>query len=121
MADNSSGGSFLVHTVVVGVALWVATNVVPGVHVSGWLSLAIAAVVLGLVNAAVRPILLILTLPITILTLGLFYFVVNGLAFGLAAALVPGFTVDGLWHAILGAIVVSLVSWVIGLITGSSS
>jgi putative membrane protein len=119
VANNSSGGSFLVHTLVVGVALWVAAYVVPGVHVSGLLPLAIGAIVLGLVNAAVRPILLILTLPITILTLGLFYFVVNGLAFGLAAALVPGFSVDSLWYAILGSIVVSLVSWLIGLITGN--
>jgi putative membrane protein len=119
VANNSSSGSFLVHTLVVAVALWCAAYVVPGVHLSGWLSLAIGALVLGLVNAAVRPILLILTLPITILTLGLFYFVVNGLAFGLAAALVPGFSVDSLWYAILGSIVVSIVSWLIGLITGN--
>ena len=69
-------------------------------------------------NAIIRPILVLLTLPLTVVTLGLFYFVVNGLAFDLAAALVPGFYVAALWPAILAGIVVSVVSWVIGLITG---
>jgi putative membrane protein len=64
----------------------------------------------------VRPLLTILTLPITIITLGLFYLVVNGLAFGLAASLVPGFDLDGFGSAVLGALLVSLVSWVLGAI-----
>ena len=110
--------SFLVHWLVVAVALWVTVMVVPGVSVSSYVALALGALVLGLVNAMVRPIILIVTLPLTILTLGLFYFVVNGLAFGLAAALVPGFDVSSLWSAIVGALVVSLVSWVIGILTG---
>ena len=109
--------SFLVHWLVVGVALWVTTQVVGGVHVSSLQVLLVAALVLGLVNALVRPVLTILTLPLTIITLGLFYLVVNGLAFGLAAALVPGFSVDGFGSAVLGALVVSIVSWVIGLVT----
>jgi putative membrane protein len=75
-------------------------------------------VVLGLVNAIIRPILLVLTLPLTVLTLGLFYFVVNGIAFNMAAALVPGFHVANLWTGILAALVVSVVSWLIGAITG---
>jgi putative membrane protein len=82
------------------------------------LPLAIMAVVLGLVNAIVRPILLVLTLPLTVLTLGLFYFVINGVAFALAAALVPGFHVAGLWAAILAGLVVTVVSWVISWFTG---
>ncbi len=118
MARESKGGGFLIHTLVVAVAVWVATQVVSGVAASGIIPLAIMALVLGIVNAVIRPILVILTLPLTVITLGLFYFVVNGLAFGLAAALVPGFDVAGLWPAILAGIVVSLVSWVIGLITG---
>ena len=109
--------SFLIHWLVVGVALWVTTQVVGGVHVSSIQVLVIAALVLGLVNALVRPVITILTLPLTIITLGLFYLVVNGLAFGLAAALVPGFSVDGFGSAVLGALVVSIVSWVIGLVT----
>ena len=117
MADKKSGG-FLIHTIVVGIAVWIATQVVTGVSYSGPIPLLIMAVVLGIVNAIIRPILVLLTLPLTIVTLGLFYFVVNGVAFALAAALVPGFFVAGLWPAILAGIVVSIVSWLIGLITG---
>jgi putative membrane protein len=109
---------FLIHWLVVAVALWVAADLVPGVHFSSTSSLLLAALVLGLVNALVRPIIFILTLPITVLTLGLFYFVVNGLAFALTAALVPGFTVTHFVNAILGALVVSVVSWILGAITG---
>ena len=109
--------SFLAHLVVVAIALWVATYLIPGVVVANYTALAIGALVLGLVNALVRPVLVLLTLPITVLTLGLFYLVVNGVAFGLAAALVPGFSVASFGTAILGALVVSLVSWVLGLVT----
>lgn len=109
---------FLVHWIVLAVALWVAAYLVPGVGVSSWQALAIGALILGFVNAIVRPILVILTLPITILTLGLFYLIVNAAAFGLAAALVPGFSIDSLGSAIVGALVVSIVSWFIGLFTG---
>ena len=106
---------FLFHVIAIAVALWVATLVVPGVQVSSWGVLALAALVLGLVNALVRPLLTLLTLPITILTLGLFYLVVNGVCFALAAFLVSGFHIGGPLSAILGALVVSLVSWFIGL------
>ena len=81
-------------------------------------ALAVAGLVLGFVNAIVRPILVLLTLPITIVTLGLFYFVVNGLAFALAALVVPGFEVTSLLWAMLGALVVSIVSWFTGLNAG---
>ena len=82
--------------------------------VSSWGALAVGAAVLGLVNSVVRPVLTLLTLPITILTLGLFYLVVNGVAFGLAAALVPGFTVASFLSAVLGALVTGLAAWVVG-------
>jgi putative membrane protein len=108
-------GGFLLHWFVVGVALWVAGYMVSGIAFSSWTALAVGALVLGFVNAVIRPILTILTLPITILTLGLFYLVVNGIAFWLAALVVPGFTVASFWYAILGALVVSLVSWFIGM------
>jgi putative membrane protein len=107
---------FLVHWAIVAAALWVAAYLVPGVVVASVPALLIAALVLGLVNALVRPVLTILTLPITILTLGLFYLVVNGAAFALAAALVPGFELAGFGSAVLGALLVSLVSWVLGAI-----
>ena len=107
--------AFFIHTVVLAVALWVTANVVPGVTVTSWQALALAAIVLGAVNAVIRPILVILTLPITVLTLGLFYLVVNGLAFGLAAAVVPGFQIASWTAAIIGALLTSLLSWFIGI------
>lgn len=107
--------AFLIHWVVVGLALWVTAQVVSGVTITSWTTLALAALVLGFVNAIVRPILVILTLPITVLTLGLFYLVVNGIAFGIAAAIVPGFSLASWTAAILGALVTSLVSWFVGI------
>lgn len=106
---------FLIHTLVLAIAIWITAAVVPGIAVTSWTALAVAALVLGLVNAIVRPILLVLTLPITVLTLGLFYLVINGMAFGLAAALVPGFQISTWTAAILGALLTSLLSWFIGI------
>ena len=106
---------FLVHTLVLAIALWLTANIVSGVTVTSWSSLALAAVVLGAVNAVIRPILVVLTLPITVLTLGLFYLVVNALAFGLAAALVPGFQISSWTAAILGALLTSVLSWFLGI------
>jgi putative membrane protein len=109
---------FVIHWLVVAVSLWVAANLVTGIHFSSTSNLLLAALVLGLVNALVRPVLFILTLPITVVTLGLFYLVVNGAAFALTAALVRGFTVTSFTSAVLGALVVSVVSWILGSITG---
>jgi putative membrane protein len=106
--------SFLVHWLVVALGLWVATYLVPGVSVASGSALAVGALVLGFVNAVIRPLLTFLTLPLTLLTLGLFYLVVNAAAFGLAAALVPGFSVTSFWAAMFGALVVSIVSWIVG-------
>jgi putative membrane protein len=108
---------FLLQWLVVAVALFVTAYILPGVSVTSWAALAIAALVLGFVNAVVRPVLTLLTLPITVVTLGLFYLVVNGLAFALAAWVVPGFTVSGFGWAVLGALLVSLFSGFIGLAT----
>lgn len=106
--------SFLIHWLVTAAALAAAAHLVPGIHVVSLGPLLVAALVLGFVNAFVRPVLVILTLPITILTLGLFYLVVNGVAFALAAAVVPGFSVSSLGSAVLGALVVGLVSSLLG-------
>lgn len=105
---------FVLQLVVTGISLYVADYLLSGVRLSSLQSLVIGALVLGFINGVVRPVMQILSLPITVLTLGLFYFVVNGVSFWLAAAVVPGFDVDGLWSSILGAIVVGLVSWVVG-------
>jgi len=110
---------FLIHWLVIALALWVTASILPGVEVSSWTSLAIAAIVLGLLNALVRPILVLLTLPITVLTLGLFYLIVNGFTFLLASKLVPGFEVSTFWWAVLGALVMSLISWFVGSFAGS--
>src|SRR5262245_20607571 len=106
---------FLIHTVVLAVAIWITAQVVPGVNVTSWTGLGVAAVMLGIVNAVVRPVLVILTLPITVLTLGLFYLVINGVAFWMAAALVPGFQVASWLAAILGALLTSVCSWFLGI------
>lgn len=108
-------GGFLIHTVILAVAIWITAQIVSGVTIASWGALALAALALGLVNAITRPILLILTLPITVLTLGLFYLVINGAAFGLAAAFVPGFRVSSWTAAILGALLTSVISWFLGI------
>ena len=105
---------FLIHWLIIALALWVTAYILPGVHIESTQALAIAAIVLGLVNALVRPILTLLTLPITILTLGLFYFLVNGFTFLLATKVVPGFGVSSYWWAVLGALGVSIISSFVG-------
>ncbi len=94
-------------------AILTASRGIPGIRVSSTLVLLVAGLTLGLVNAVVRPVLLILTLPLTLVTLGLFIFVLNAICLGLTAWLVPGFQVSGLGAAVLGALLVSLVSWIL--------
>ncbi len=98
--------------------LYLASVIVSGVSITGTGSLILAAFLLGLVNGFIRPIAFILTLPLTIVTLGLFIFVLNAAMFGLVAALLDNFTVSGFWAALFGAIIVSITStvatWFIG-------
>jgi putative membrane protein len=103
---------FLLRLVVSALGLWLASKIVPGIRVDGWGSLAAAALLLGIVNALVRPVLVILTLPFTIITLGLFLLVINAAMLSLVAFFLHGFHLDGFWAALLGGIVVGLVSWV---------
>ena len=93
-------------------ALFVVVSVVPNFTWRSWVTLAIAAAVLGLLNAVVRPILFVLTLPFTVITLGLFLLVLNAIMLELTAWLVPGFDIDGFGWAIVGALVLALVSLV---------
>ena len=104
--------SFLLRAVVVGIGLWLASMIVPGIEFRTAGSLIAAALLLGIINAFVRPVLIVLTLPITLLTLGLFLLVINGLMIELVAFFLPGFVVAGFWSAIFAAIVVGLTSWV---------
>ena len=85
--------------------------VLPSIHVASFTTALGVAVVLGLINAVIRPVLVLLTLPVTLLTLGLFIFVINGMMFLLAARLLDGFVVDGIWAGIFGSVIYSLISW----------
>jgi putative membrane protein len=95
------------------VSLIAVAYLMPSISVSSFPAALVAALVLGLVNTIIRPILVILTLPVTILTLGLFIFVINGLLFWLVGSFIQGFTVHGFWAGFFGAIVYSLVSWLL--------
>lgn len=102
---------FVTRVLITAAGLLIARAIIPGIVIHGWGKLFLAALVLGLVNAIVRPILFILTLPFTILTLGLFLLVLNGICLTIVAWLIPGVAVTGLWAATLGALVVTLTSW----------
>jgi putative membrane protein len=102
---------FLLRTLISALGLWVASKLVAGLSFSGPGTLLLAALLLGVVNAVVRPLFVILTLPLTLLTLGLFLLVVNAAMLGLVAALLDGFRIDGFGSAVLGAILVSLTGW----------
>ena len=103
---------FLLRVVVNALAIMLAASIVPGIEVNGLVPALVGGLLLGLVNAVVRPVLIILTLPITILTLGLFLLVLNGFCFWLVSAIVKGFFVAGFWSAFFGALIVSIVSWI---------
>ena len=102
---------FFLRAAIVALGLWIATETFSGMHISGPLTLIVAAILLGLVNAVVRPVLIVLTLPLTVVTLGLFLFVVNAAMLGLVALLLPGFRIEGFWTAVGTYLVVSLTSW----------
>src|SRR5256885_17054729 len=93
-------------------ALFIVVTVVPHFHYNSFVTLAIAALILGLLNAVVRPILFFLTLPLTIVTLGLFLIVLNAIMLELTAWLAPGFHIDDFVAAIIGAIVLAIISWI---------
>lgn len=101
---------FLLTWLISAIALLITAKFVPGLAVASATAVVVGAAVMGLVNAIVKPILVILTLPLTILTLGLFLFVVNAIAFALVGYLTPGFTVGGFFPALIGSIVLSLIS-----------
>ena len=103
----------LVTWVINAVALFAVSYLFNSIHVTNFMYAMIAALVLGLINTRIRPILVLLTLPATILTLGLFIFVINGFLFWLVGQMDLGFSVTGFWNAVLGAIVYSVISWLL--------
>jgi putative membrane protein len=100
----------LIHWVLTALAIWIVSRLVPGFEVNGAMSALIAAVVIGFVNATLGLFLKIVTFPLTVLTLGIFWLVINALMIKLASAIVPGFHVLGFWAAFWGGIVLSLVN-----------
>jgi len=111
-------GSLLLRWFLSALALLAVAYLYPGVRVDGFFAAAVAALVLGLVNAVVRPILVILTLPVTVLTLGLFLFVINALLFWLVAEVVKGFQVNGFVAALVGSLLYSLITLVVNALVG---
>lgn len=103
--------NILINWLVSGVAVIVSSYLLQGVHVRDFFTALVVALVLGIINAILKPILIIFTLPINILTLGLFTFIINALLVLITTALVPGFTVDNFGWAILFSLVLSLINW----------
>ena len=110
METNTPESHFILHWLVSGLAVLLTSMIVPGFRISGFIGALFAVVVIGLANAVIWPILIFLTLPLNILTLGLFTFVVNGAVLKIAAAVLPGFEVKSWLSAILGSIALSIIS-----------
>ncbi len=108
---------FLINWFIYALAIGITAFILPGVHLGGIFAALVTAAILGLVNGFLRPVLFIFTLPLTILTLGLFTFVLNALMVLLAAAIVPGFTVAGFWWAVLFSLVLSVIVFFLGEVT----
>jgi putative membrane protein len=103
---------FLIRTLISALGLWIASKLVSGLHFDGGGTLLLAALLLGVVNAVVRPLLVILTFPLTLVTLGAFLLVVNAAMLGLVAAMLDGMRIDRFWSALFAAILVGLTSWI---------
>lgn len=103
---------FVLRALIAAAGLWAASRLVPGFTITGIPTLLLAGFLLGIANGFVRPLVVLLTLPLTILTLGLFLFVVNAMMVGLVAALLENFTISGFWAALFGSLIVSVVSWI---------
>jgi putative membrane protein len=110
---------FIVRLIISALSLGLAAYIVPGMYVDGILTLLIAAFLLGIVNAVLRPVLVILTLPVTILTLGIFLLIINAAMLALVAWLLPGFFISGFGAALLGWIILSLTSWIASQLIGA--
>jgi putative membrane protein len=110
---------FLLRAAISALGLWVASEIFDGLHFESPQKLIVAAIMLGVVNAFVRPLVFILTLPLTVLTLGVFLLVLNAAMVALVAWIVPGFTIGGFWTAVGAAVIVGLISWAASSAIGS--
>lgn len=105
--------------VINAIALLILPHILSGIQLKGIGTALIVAIVLGLINTFLRPLLVVLTLPVTVVTLGLFIFIINALLFWLAAHVVKGFEVSGFWTALFGSLLYSLISWVLSALVFS--
>jgi putative membrane protein len=103
----------LLRWLILTVAIIIASYLLEGIHISGFFSAFLAAAILGILNALFRPVLILLTLPINILSLGLFTFIINAMMLKMVSGIIPGFEVHGFWTAILGSLVISVISWLL--------
>lgn len=111
---------FLLRALISAIGLWVASALVPGMQIDGAANFILAGILLGAVNALVRPVVILLTLPATVLSLGLFLLVINAAMLALVAALLDGFVLQGFGSALLGSLLVSVVSWIVSVNIGAS-
>ena len=109
--------TLIINILIMALAVVISAYLLPGVHVSSFLTAIVVAAVLGFISAFVKPILILLTLPVTIVTLGLFLLIINALIILLVSAIVPGFKVDGFWWALIYSIVLSIVSSILYFFT----
>ncbi|HEX6637490.1 MAG TPA: phage holin family protein [Steroidobacteraceae bacterium] len=110
---------FLLRGLVAALGLWAATSMLDGIVINSPMTLVLAGLLLGLVNAVVRPFALLLSLPALLITLGLFLLVINAAMLGLVALMLPGFRIEGFWTAVGAALIVSIVSWIGSWFIGS--
>jgi putative membrane protein len=111
---------FVLRVAIVALGLWLATQILPGLYFASAGTLLAAALLLGIVNAIVRPIAVVLTLPLTLLSLGLFLLVINAAMLGLVALLLSGFQINGFWTAVGASLIVSLTGWVAAGLIGNN-
>ncbi|RZS97559.1 putative membrane protein [Cecembia calidifontis] len=118
MSKSRDTINILLQLVLAGIAVLIAQYILPGVHVESFLTAIVVAALIALLNITIKPLLILLTIPITILTLGLFLLALNAILILIAAAIVPGFSVDGFWWALLFGLILGLINSLLGVSLG---
>jgi putative membrane protein len=121
MGKSNDALNIILQLLLGGIAILIAQYILPGVHVSDFITAVVIAALLALLNITIKPILIILTIPITVLTLGLFLLAINALLILLAAEIVPGFEIDGFWWALIFSFVLSIVNSLLGVSLGGTT
>lgn len=120
MSKSSEALNILLQLLLAAIAVLIAQYIIPGVHVESFLTALVIAALIALLNITVKPLLILLTIPITVLTLGLFLLAINAILILIAAAIVPGFSVDGFWWALLFGLVLGLINSLLGVSLGEN-